>query len=340
MIQVPEDTLILELQTDTGMQQATYHKPTVAEVIQRLGPNATPEEQDSAVQANFPPQPITHWSTQPDTLHVPGLPAQPVHADLSALDYKEGFFKGNALLHPEIPFSLPGIAADPLPYRMRADDYVNGILLLSFFLVVWVIAKSKHFLSMRFKDFFYPRREKRSTATGGATPELRGQLFLVFQTCFALSLLFFNYTQNFQTEVFNRISPYILLGLDVGICIAYYVVKVILYNIVNATFFQKQQNEEWQETYMLVTLGEGILLLPLAFLVIYFDLSFDSTKFAFLSIILILKLLLFYKCFCIFFNRVKLFLHLFLYFCTLEITPALLLWRTLVYGNECLVVNI
>lgn len=339
MLQEPEDTLTLLQEPDTGAVQTVYRKPTVAEVIRWLGPGATPEQQDSAVQAHFEPQVFTPPSQQPDTLHLPGLPANPFHADLTQTGYGESFFKGNAFLHPEIPFRMPGIAADPLPYRMRSDDYVNTALLLAFFLAVLVIARSKHFLRQRIKDFFHSPASS-GAGQNAASPEQRGWLFLVFQTCFALSILFFNYTQNFQTEVFNRISPYILIGLDVGICVAYYALKTFLYAVVNGTFFKKNKNREWNETYMLVTLGEGVLLLPLALLVVYFNLPFEALRAAFFLVIVLFKLLLLYKCYRIFFNKKSACLHLILYFCTLEITPMLILWRTLVYGNECLVVNI
>lgn len=339
MHQLPEDSLAVEQIEEAGDSVVVHHKPTVAEVIARLGPNATPQEQDSAVQAAFPVGPLVLHTTRPDTLHLPGLPGVEPHVDLSRINYHCAYFEGNEYLHPEVPYRLPGIAADPYPYRMRSDDYVNAVLLLAFFLGAWVISRSRHFLSQRIKDFFYARDHERE-ATSSAAPELRGQVFLIFQTCFVLSLLFFNYTQNYLTDVFNRISPYILLGVDVGICVAYYVLKLGLYSVVNATFFEREKNVEWLDTYLLVTLGEGILLLPLALLVVYFDLSFHATAVAFLIVIVLLKILLFYKCLNIFFRRKWGFLHLILYFCTLEIAPLFVLWRAWVYGNECLVVNI
>lgn len=339
MHQEPQDSLQLEQLEEAGDTIVVHHKPTVAQVIARLGPDATPEAQDSAVQAAFPVGSLTLHTTRPDTLHLPGLPGQEPHVDLGRLSYRCNFFEGNAYLHPEVPYHMPGIAADPYPYRMRSDDYVNAVLLLAFFLGALVISRSRRFLSQRIKDFFYTRGHERE-ATSSAAPELRGQVFLIFQTCFVLSLLFFNYTQNYLTDVFNRISPYILLGVDAGISVAYYLLKIGLYSLVNATFFDREKNVEWLDTYLLVTLGEGVLLLPLALLVVYFDLPFHTTAIVFLIVIVLLKILLFYKCLNIFFRRKWGFLHLILYFCTLEIAPMFVLWRAWVYGNECLVVNI
>ena len=64
------DTLAVR---QTGEQ--TLHKKTapfnVKRIIESLPENATPSQQDSAVQANLPQRP-SFRSTQPDTLNLPG----------------------------------------------------------------------------------------------------------------------------------------------------------------------------------------------------------------------------------------------------------------------------
>ena len=45
---------------------------TAGDIIEQLPADATPAQQDSAVRANITPEPITHWSKCPDTLHLPG----------------------------------------------------------------------------------------------------------------------------------------------------------------------------------------------------------------------------------------------------------------------------
>ena len=48
-----------------------HHQLTPAEVLRWLPEDATPAQQDSAIQAHIRPSEIT-WSQQPDTLHLPG----------------------------------------------------------------------------------------------------------------------------------------------------------------------------------------------------------------------------------------------------------------------------
>lgn len=231
--------------------------------------------------------------------------------------------------------NLSGKAGDPIPYRFRTDNFVTIVLLLSFFLVVWVISRSRTFLEHSAKDFFHPRQRENLFAERTEN-ELRGQLFLVFQTCFVLAVLFFDCTQEMQQEVFNQVSPYKLLGVSTfGFCI-YYGLKVGLYNFVNAVFFNREQQKQWAEAYMLTVLALGVSLFPVALLVVYFDLSFTHLIWVTAILYAVDKLLLIYKAYHIFFHYPFGWVHLILYFCTLEVTPALILWRALTYINNIL----
>ena len=81
----------------------------------------------------------------------------------------------------------------------------------------------------------------------------------------------------------------------------------------------------------------GVLLFPVALLVVYFDIDFQTMLVLFFSVYALLKLLLFYKCFHIFSEYKLHFLHIILYLCTLELFPPLILWRTLNYVLNALV---
>ena len=232
-------------------------------------------------------------------------------------------------------FQPTGMAGDPVPYQFKTDNFVTISLMVSFFLVVWVISRSRHFLHSRVKDFFHTRHHA-SLFAEQTQNELRGQLFLIFQTCFVQGILYFDFTQEHQTEVFNQVSPYQILGTGVGICCLYYLFKMAVYSFVNSVFFSRRQRTDWSETYLLCVLGLGLALFPVALLVVYFDLSFHTMSWLFLCILLLDKSLLFYKCYRTFFNSPLGLVHLFLYFCTLEIMPLLILFRALIYANNFL----
>lgn len=228
-----------------------------------------------------------------------------------------------------------GVAGDPVPYQFRNDSLVTIVLMVSFFLIAWVISRSRYYLNEQIKEFFH-HRQRENLFSQRTQNELRGQIFLVFQTCFMLGILFFDYTQEYQQQVFNQVSPYKILGLSVGICTLYYLIKVGGYTFINNIFFDRRQCQQWTESYMLCTLGTGLALLPLGLLVVYFDLDLPNTAICLICILVVDKMLLIYKCYSIFFSYRLGWVHLFLYFCTLEIIPILILFRALIYANNYL----
>lgn len=228
-----------------------------------------------------------------------------------------------------------GMAGDPVPYLFRNDNFVTIILLLSFFLVVWVISRSRHYLREQTKSFFH-ERERENMFSERTQTELRGQIFLIFQTCFVLGILFFDFTQEKQVEAFNQLSPYMILGTSVALCVLYCILKTGLYSFVNSIFFERRACSRFIEVYMVSVLALGLALLPVTLLVVYFDLNFHSLAIVFLCIFVLDKMILLYKSWRIFFSYQWGWVHLFLYFCTLEIAPVFILFRVLVYANSIL----
>ncbi len=323
------------VETDTG---TVYRKIrlTPEYVLRSLPPDATPAQQDSAIQAHFRPN-IVAPSARPDTLSLPGLKAEPFRVRTQTTDWQKGYFNGRPYFHEEVRIVQPGMAGDPLPYKLQRDDYVTGALLLSFFFIVRILVRSHDFLVRQVKNFFYSR-EREDLFDRGTESELGGQLFLVFQTCVVLGILFFDYTQTYLTTVFREISPYRLLGIDIGLCMLYFVLKTAVYSLVNWVFFDKNRMMQWLESYWLVVLGLGVVLFPVVLLVVYFALPMPVLWGVFVTVLILSKLLLLYKVRKIFFTNKSGYVRLFMYFCTLEILPGLVLWRALVSINQNLVV--
>ena len=312
----PQDTVAGYSFEETADSLAAAPRPkprTVSGILRLLPADATPEQQDSAVQAMMDIPPATHLSTRPDTLYIPGLKGSPARVDLEKYDLRKNYFSDKEYFHPELRVNQIGMAAEPLTYRLSGDDYVT-------------------------RNFF--RFQHEGDFSMSANPETKGHVFLILQTCLTLAILFFDYTQLNLTEVFNQVSPYILLGMDTAICFAYFVAKLALYKVVNWVFFDRAQNRQWLESYLLMVTLLGLSLFALALLVVYFDLSFKPLGITVVLLVSTFKLLQLIKCKQIFFAYRFSGVHLILYFCTLELIPVLLLWRALVYFNEILIVNI
>ena len=317
---------------------ATYRQLTPAQVLKWLPRDATPAQQDSIIQAHFKPGEI-HWSGRPDTLHLPGHNRGHNMLDVDIPQYyREGFFSKDTLFHPELQGGRNGIAGDPVPYTVHADNLMTGLLLLCFIMIVVAFSSVKDFLLHQFKSFFYFSRDVSSEISETAV-EFRFQFFLVMLASLLISLLFYFYTLYYIGETFILRSPYYLILIYWGIIMGYYLLKAMLYTIVNLVLFDSKRNKQWMRSFLFISSVEGILMFPIMMINGYFDISVVSAAIYVAVVLIIIKIMTFYKCFIIFFSRNVVKLQIILYFCALEIVPLLFVWSILNATANMLKIN-
>lgn len=344
-MQFRQDSTFQSFETSAETTQASatprYHRPappkkTVAQVLARLPRSMTEAQRDSAVQANFPQAKMT-WLPGAKTELPKVGEAQGNYFERPKLQlYRSKALPRLKMQIPEVPFRPSGIAGDPVPYRFQSDDFVTTAILLSFFLVLWTIVRSRRFIANTIKNFFYEARERDNLFASRTDSELRGEVFLIFQTCFLLSISFFGYTQEHFPHVFIQVSPYKILTMALVVCCLYYLLKILLYRWVNHVFFARWQAKRWDETIFLSILSIGTLLFPTALLLVYFDIPVEQLERPFLFAVIAVKAAMLYKSYRIFFHYNWGFLHIIMYFCTLEIIPLMILWRVLTGMNDVL----
>lgn len=322
-----------------GDSVVVQHRPlTPAQVLSWLSRDATPAQQDSAIQSHFKPSEI-HYSEHPDTLHLPGHPpgVDLMNAELPQY-YKEGYFSKDTLFHPELQGGRVGVAGDPVPYNVRTDNVITSLLLACFLIAVFAFANSRRFIIRQAKNFFYAPREER-TDFSETSSELRFQIFLVGVTCLLISLLFYFYTLEYIGDTFVLRSQYTLIAIYMGITICYFLIKVGLYTFVNLVYFDGKRNQQWIESMLFIILVEGVLFSPAVLLGAYFELGIKKVALYVIIALVSVEMLTIYKCYVIFFRRNVVRLQIILYFCTLEIVPLLAFWGVLVMTANNLKIN-
>jgi len=330
------------VQESVGVQgdTASHHHTTLTPrmVLSWLPRNATPAQQDSAIQAHFKPSEI-RWSSRPDTLHLPGHDKGHSMLDVDMPQYyREGFFSKDSLFHPELPGGRYGVAGDPIPYAVQRDDVMMSLLLLLFVLATIAFSNTRHFIVRQTKNFFNTHREGLTEITETVV-EIRFQVFLTVLTSLLLAILFYFYTLNFIGETFLLDSPYHLIAIFLGLTVVYFFIMALLYMIVNNVFFDSKKNRQWMKAFLYITSIEGALLFPLVVIWTFFDISIQNAVIYVIVVFTIVKILKLFKCFLIFFRQNVVKLQIILYFCTLEIIPMLLLWGVLVFTANSLKIN-
>lgn len=314
-----------------------HHVLTPAEVVSWLPKDATPEQMDSAIQLHIKPSEV-HWSTMPDTLHMPGEPRPKSFRDISLPTYyKQSFFSGDSLYHPELPAGRPGVAGDPVPYTLAGDNFFVGLLLACFVIAVVAISKSRRFMSRQAKRFFYTAHGTVTQVTETAS-EIRFQIFLGLQTCLLFALAYFIYSNAYPGEAF-MVDPYSAVGVYTGVFIAYFLLKSLLYWFTSWVFFDKKSNEAWMKSFLFTTSMEGVALFPIVVLQMFFGVTMTTVIIYIIVLLLFVKTITFYKSYIVFFKNKGSFLQNILYFCALEIIPLFSLWGALEAVNGYFKIN-
>ena len=318
-----QTTFAVTTVNDTVARQFTRPQ-TPYQVLRLLPKNATPAQQDSAIQAWLTPQEI-RYSEQPDTLHLPGEEAP---RDLSAVSlplyYKENFFSNNPMYHEELDSKGYGMAGDPIPEILSNDDVITGLLILCFLFIAFTLSRISGFIVKQLKNFFYPQRADRDiTETGN---EVKFQFVFVGLTCLVYGLLYYLYATYYVADTFTLASEYYILGIFVGVFIVYFLSRFILYNGINNLFFNNRDNKKFLTALLFLTAMEGAVLFPILLLLTYLHFSPIYAAIYSAFVLILVKILTFYKSYIIFFKQKRFFLQNILYFCALEMVPLATLW--------------
>ncbi len=252
--------------------------------------------------------------------------------------YKEGYFAKDSLLHPELQGGRYGVAGTPVPLSLRGDNIITLMLLVSFVLAMVSFSNAREFILRQAKSFLYGYRDGLTGVTETAT-ELRLQLLLVTLTSFFFALLFYFYYLSYKGETLAVDSPYYLIAILWATTVAYFALKALLYTVVNKVFFGSKRNVQWLKSLLFITSLEGVMLFPAVILRTYFEMNMQNVVIYFVVVLVIVKLLVIYRCFVIFFRRNVFKLQIILYFCTLEVIPLLTLWGAVEILGNVLIIN-
>lgn len=231
-----------------------------------------------------------------------------------------------------------GFEGAPIPYSPRTDDAIALTLLVCFFLSSIALARGKKFLTQQVKDFML-HRERTSIFDSSTAADVRYLIVLVVQTCVLAGITFFNYSHDTTPALMEHVSPPLLLGLYVGFCLVYFLLKWAIYMFLGWTFFDKNRTNMWLESYSALIYYVGFALFPFVLFLVYFDLSLTNLIIIGAIILIFTKILMFYKWIKLFFHQFGSLFLLILYFCALEIVPCLLLYRGMIQVNNILLIK-
>lgn len=228
-----------------------------------------------------------------------------------------------------------GIAGQLTPYLLSNDEWVTAILIGCFLITACVLSQGKTLLFQSLRKLFSSHgighlfHKQTNTDTCFL-------LLLNLQTCLLVAVLWLKYVVSSGVG-FTESKALYLLSSYVLILILYLLGKRCIYKVVNWVFFDKAKNSLWLDSYFFTISILGMLLLPVTLLVVFCNFPLYVSVIIPAFLFFLADLFFIYKCFSIFFNQLHGSFYLFLYFCTLEILPLLVVWKGTEMINDMLI---
>lgn len=228
----------------------------------------------------------------------------------------------------------PGI---PTPYTMRSDNAVTLTLILCFVLFFFALEHSRGVIIKQAKEFFSSSNTDDDRSFQFTLTPFH--LLMVLINAIMLSVGSYWAAGQAMPGTYAIDSPILVIGVFLAAFMAYFALKWIAYAVVNGVFFGGRKSLQWHQAILLLTALEGTLLFPIVLFAAYFSTSVEKALFSFTAVLILNKILTFYKSWNIFFRQNSRYMQNFLYFCALEITPLLAFGGLWVFMVKLLKVN-
>ena len=224
-------------------------------------------------------------------------------------------------------------------YMPCNDNFVVGGVAVMFLVLVLFMFFQRSLYPYRLKEFF---SNKRLYIEEGVTENSGGVISAFLLTSISvlcLTLIFFDDMASLHGFDTALGVPYWIFAVGYVVCMLIVYAKALLYGIVNWVFFSHEESKRWMNGYFLVTSLTAVPLYLATLLYLFYPDSRNVVTVCVIFTIILYELLLLYKLFVNFKTKEYGYLPLFLYFCSVELMPAIVIWRTFDLINNFFIVK-
>lgn len=226
-----------------------------------------------------------------------------------------------------------------IPYSLRNDDVIAAILLVCLLLSVFILARYRKLLEQLGQNFIL-HKSRSSLFISVTSVDMRFMFLLVLQSCLMTGICLLAYFKDLTPELIQHVSPHVLLTLYCGICVVYFILKWVTYLFVGWVFFDKTTVRLWVESYFTIIYFVGFALFPLTLFSVYLNFNANLLFVSGIVILIVVKILIFYKSIKFFFGQASSLVALILYLCALEIIPIFMVFKGIILANNLLLIKI
>ncbi len=224
-------------------------------------------------------------------------------------------------------------------YAISNDDYVTGGMIVLFLVLAAIVHRGGNTLLYKIKDFFSSKRQYSDESVNDNSGDVWMVFMLVAIASLCVSLVFFDHLADrygFDPELH---IPYWVLAAGFAVTMALVYAKAWLYTLVNWVFFDSESNKKWIRSYFLLTSLTAFVLYPLSLFDVFFENSLQIVMWCTLFLLVLYELLLFYRLLVNFKSKKYGTLLIFLYFCSVEVLPTIVLWNLSSWASDSFIVK-
>jgi len=218
-----------------------------------------------------------------------------------------------------------GIPLVERPYAVAKDDYLLGGMFLMLLVIAILLYRGRLTIIYHLKEFFTTKRTYSKENMNENNHEVYSNFMLTSISALSLSLVVFNYIA--MKIGFDRALgiPYWLFAAGYIVFVVFVYVKAWMYALVNWTFFDRESGTKWMNGYLLLTSLTSFLIFPISLVTVLTNSGNEIVTWSLAFVFFLYEVLLFFKMFVNFKSKKYGYLLIFLYFCSVELVPALIL---------------
>lgn len=219
------------------------------------------------------------------------------------------------------------VAMESLPYTVGMDSVVLYVFMSVCFILSVVLYLRRHLFLFRTRTFFTTRRVY-STVNENQS-EWPSVLLISIAGSLSLGILFY-YCISLRYQLPDYYDkPHWILFLVTGAVFVFVYLRALIYSIINWVFFKADERHKWNVGYFFLVMAMSYLSSVLALASVFLQLEMKTVTYCMVFVCILYEILHLYKLIVNFRFKTYGAVLIFLYFCSVELLPILLIGHIL-----------
>lgn len=218
----------------------------------------------------------------------------------------------------------------PLVKPFSPDDWIVALLLGCFFIICYTVGKNRRILFSQ-TEYFFSNNIKQDGDLFFTLPGLVQNLLLLIFTSLCAGVLLFLSIRDIL--LFQRVPIILVLRYSILVA-AIFLIRLIIYHLVNTALFDRLTALSWTRFYYINYAFVGFLLFVLSLISVFFITSVHFSKVGLIVAVSCFELVVLYRSFSVFFRKNCEHVYFFVYFCAMELIPTFIAWKFLTQSSS------